>query len=239
MGLEWLESVVQVLTQAGFRAESGYPAGRVMCLWGTVAAVNLTGLDGARGTVKLTVTILTPRQDGLAQCQAKAAQVVELLTADRQAWSFSGWQYDNGIDCYSIEVNGVQEPAQEPEPVSEPEPEPEPEGYQVLIGEKVQEYVTDFLAQQKMDRRLIRPHGQPEPCSVIPGMDGWTIRLTQLIPPEAAEPVQPGEPFTLTVRRGGHTQVYPKCYWSDYSARQQKEGTEVIRSGFALSREVN
>lgn len=229
MGLEWLSAVVQLLTNAGFRTEPGYPAGRAMCLSGTVAAVNLTGLDGGEGTAKLTVTILTPRQEGLALCQAKAAEALEILMADGGQWSFSGWQYDDGIDCYSIAVDGIQDPAQEPELG----------GYQVLIGEEIQEYVTDFLAQQKMDRRLIRPHGQAEPCHVTPGMDGWEIRLTQMIPPEAAEPLQPEEPFTLEVRRGGHTQVYVKCYWSDYSAQQKKDGTEVIRSGFALRREVS
>lgn len=229
MGLEWLNSVTALLIDAGFRTEQGYPAAKAMGLNGTVAAVNLTGQDSF--TAKITVTILTPRSEGLSQCQAGAVEALEALLTDGGQWSFSGWQYDNGIDCYRIEIHGVRSMVRaEGTSVG---------GYQVLIGEHPQEYVSDFLARQQRDRRLIRPHGQKEPVNATPGMGGWTIKLTQMLPPEQTEPAAPEEPFCLTVNRGGHSQVFTGCYWSDYSSRQLADGTEVVRSGFALSREVD
>lgn len=227
MGLEWLESVRAALKSAGYRTELGYPGKSAVHLGGTVAAVNLTGVDTGQGTAKVTVTILTPRSEGLARCQIHAAAVVQTLIAAGGQWSFSGWQYDNGIDCYTVEVTGQA-----------PYSQSSGGGYQVLIGEVIQDYVTGFLARQEMDRRLIRPHGQAEPVGVTPGMGGWTIKLTQLIPSGQAEPEEVTEPFTLTVKRGERSQVYTGCCWSEYSSQQQDTGTQVERSGFALSREV-
>lgn len=227
MGIEWLEQVVQRLTSGGFRAQSGYPGDRAMHLTDTALAVNLTGMNAETATV--TVTVLEPRSRGLAQCQAQAAAALDALAADGEQWSFSGWQYEEKPDCYRVDVIGTRSLGTETSKG----------GRRVLIGEEIQENVTDFLAKQSADRRLIRPHGQAEPIGVTPGMDGWTIQLTQLIPPGESEPTEVEEPFTLTVIRGGWSRVYQKCYWSEYTSRQMESGTQVVRSGFALSREVS
>lgn len=231
MGPEWLTQVENTLKQAGFRVEAGYPAHKAVDLAESVAAVNLKAMD-EKEIREVLVTVLTPRKLGLEQCQSRAVQAVAVLATDGNQWNFSGWHYEEGIDCWAIEIHGIPAVAIETE-------EPEmPEGYTVLIGEEEQAFVTDFLAQQMQDRRLIYPHGQGIPSGVIPGKRGWTLKLTQLLPPGEPEPVDGEEPFSLEVRRGGVRQVYSGCCWQSFSSRQKPEGTEVVRSACTLSREV-
>lgn len=225
MGLEWLTQVKQALVNTGFRVEAGYPAHKAVHLTQTVAAVNLKGMDGSE-VREVLVTVLTPRSLGLEQCQSRAAQAVQALTADTGQWSFSGWHYEERIDCWAIEICGT------------PSKTEEAKGYAVLIGEAEQLYVTDFLAQQTLDRRLIRPHGDSAPSGVIPGKQGWSLTLTQLMPVGAAEPEAGTDPFSLTVNRGDVRQVFGGCRWTAYSSRQLAEGTQIVRSALALSREV-
>lgn len=233
MGYEWLRDIEQALAAAGFSVERGYPAKNAVHLIGTVAAVNLTRVDMAERRAVATVTVLAPRKYGLDHCQEMAAKAAQVLSPVGGQWGFSGWKFDSGIDCYYVEVVGtvyfvLQEDVWTVEA-----------GYQVLIEGEAQSHVTDFLAWQQADRDFVRAHGQSEPVGVTPGMGGWTIRLTQLIPTGEPEPVTAEEPFSLTVRRGGHSQVFAGCCWSEHSSQQLEQGTRVIRSGFALSREVS
>lgn len=225
MGLEWLSQAKQALVNAGFRVESGYPAHKAVHLSETVAAVNLKGMDES-GVRELLITILTPRGLGLEQCQSRAAQALQALAADGNKWRFDLWRYEEGIDCWAIEIGGTQVSA-------------EPEGYTVWIGETELTGVTDFMALQVLDRRLRRPHGDGMPSGVIPGKQGWTLELTQLLGPGEPEPEAAAEPFSLTVRRGSVQQIFKACCWSAWSSRQTPEGTKIIRSAFALSREVS
>ena len=232
-GYEWLTTLEQALRDAGFQVERGYPAKNAVYLIETVAAVNLTRLDIRQRSATVTVAVIAPRKHGLDHCQKMAEKAALALSGAGGQWQFSGWKFDSGISCFMVEVVGTVNffPGDEGWIADA--------GYQVLIGGQVQEYVTDFLARQERDRRLIRPHGQAEPTAVTPGMDGWTIRLTQLLPSGQPEPVQPEEPFTMKVTRGGQSQVYSGCCWSDYTSQQCAQGTRVIRSGFALRREVS
>lgn len=223
MGLEWLTGVKRRLENAGFSVEKGFPGKKAVHLTGTVAAVNLTGMDTENRRLEATVTVLTPRGLGLAACQEGALAVVEALSEDGSRWSFSGWRYEEWIDCYAVEVRGVSQAGEEV--------------YQVLIGTRKQEYVTEFLAERDMDRRLVRPHGQSAPSGVTPGMGGWVIRLAQVLPGGVAEPEAVAEPFRVTLVRGGVRQVYSGCYWSEYSIRQTGAGLEVVRTGLALKKE--
>ena len=74
---------------------------------------------------------------------------------------------------------------------------------------------------------------------MTPGVGGWSIRLTQMIPTGEAEPGENTASFEMTVTRGGYVQRFKECYWTEYSTQQCAEGTQVIRTGLALSREVS
>jgi len=226
MGHEWLTQVKEALKNAGFRVEAGYPAQKAVHLTDTVAAVNLGAMEGSR-IREVAVCILTPRVMGLEACQNRASDAVLALSKDGNQWRFDRWRYEAGIDCWAIEILGT--PVQASGVL----------GYTIAIGQVQQGHVTDFLARQVQDRRLIRPHGDDTPSGVTPGRRGWTLKLTQLLPEGEAEPEEGTEPFSLTVSRGGVQQTYTGCCWAEYASQQLPEGIQIVRSAFALDREVS
>ena len=231
-GYGWLTALEQALRNAGFLVERGYPAKTANALTQAVAAVNLTKVDLPSRSASVTVTVLVPHELGLDHCQKKAEEAALALSEQGGRWSFEGWKFDGNIKCFYVEVVGTAGFAiRNGTWLADT-------GYQVRIGEEAQQHVTDFWAQQTMNRRLIRPHAQTEPLGVTPGRGGWVIKLTQLMPPGHPEPAQQPEPFDLTVSRGGCSRVYRECCWSDYTARETEAGTQIVRSGFALRREV-
>ena len=229
MGPEWLTQTEEILKGAGFRTEAGYPAHKAAALTDTVAAVNLCAMD--EKTVRgILVTILTPRKMGLEVCQSRAADALQALAEEGNLWSFDRWRYEEGIDCWAIEIHGIPAPTEETLQQTQ--------GYSVTVGDTEVLGVTDFLAQQMPDRRMTHPHWSSAPSGVIPGKMGWILKLTQLLPWEEEEG-QLQEPFSVTVCRGQLRTVYSRCYRQSYSVRLKQEGTEVIRGFYALSREVS
>ena len=222
MGNERLEKTKQTLRSAGFRVESGYSGNAPMAISETVAAVNLTGFDGGTGKEKITVTILTPRTAGLEECQNRAMEAASALAC---GYSFDRWKYDELLDCFAIEVTAQNQSAHNSQ-------------LEVFLGDQQVQYVTGFTARQTSERRLIGAMGAEEPSGITPGSGGWTLELKQTLPNSASEPEQSEEPFILTVRRGGFSQVFSGCCWSEYGAEYVPGGVQVIRKGLALSREV-
>lgn len=232
MGIEWLNSIQDVLKGLGIRTEEGSPGRRAMDIGQTVAAVNLTGLDAREGVMRATVTVITPRSAGAGACQRAAVEITGALEAAGGKWAFDGWRYDSAIDCCCIDVKGTRSVALGEDGWVGVE------GYEVWIGETVQTFVTDFQAVKQTERRLYGGVCQSMPYGLTPGRGGWTVRLTQRIPWDQPEPASPEEPFSLTVTRGNHTQVFRGCGWSKYTSRQTDTGTELIRVGLAVEREV-
>lgn len=232
MGEQWLTDVTAALEQAGWRVEPGYPGKSATALEQPMAAVNLSRGSTRDASAGITVTVLVPRNQGLAQCQSLAAQATVLLSGAGGDWSFDGWNYDSRSDCFRVEVEGnAAFSVQDEEEVLD-------EGYEVFIGEATQLHVTEFTARKDAQRRLVRPHGQSDPSGVVPGMGGWQVELVQLIPSGTAEPEETGDSFSLKVSRGGISVTYTKCCWAEYESRQLSNGTKVTRRGFALNREV-
>lgn len=232
MGIEWLTAIKTALDGLGIPAEVGTPPSRAMDITKTVATANLTGLDTAQGVMTATVTVITPRVFGALACQEAAAKAAAALAALAGAWSYDGWRYDSTIDCCCIDLmgkRGVGLSGTDWTAAGD---------YQVLIGETAQEFVTGFQASREMDRRLYCGVSQSKPYGATPAKGGWSIRLTQLIPWDQPEPEQEEEPFDLTVARGGIRQVFHKCVWSAYTSRQTDRGTELVRTGLAVEREV-
>ena len=225
MGREWLNLARQTLEAAGFAVEAGYPGKRAPVLEGPAVALNLTGLDLGEGRTELTAAVLVPRKMGLALAQEKAEEAARALQALGGRWHFEGHRFDSHPDAYCVEVRGKL--AMEPEA-----------GYRVSINGGRQNWVTDFLARQQQDRRFTRPHGASAPGSVTPGMGGWKIRLTQMVPSGSPEPEPEEDGFDLDVIRAGVKTRYIGCCWDEYSTQQTETGTRVIRTGLALSREV-
>jgi len=227
MGQQWLNEVLAALRTAGWRAEPGYPGPGASMPETPVAAVNLCSFDTRQSSTGITVSVLVPGGIGLAQCQAAAVQAAELLGTVGGEWSFAGWQYDGRLDCFRVDLEGNQ---QFSTPVGR--------SYEVLIGENLQDWVTEFTAKKDMQRRLYRPHGQTTPVGITAPICGWTIELVQRIPFGSPEPEETADQFALTVRSGASGMKYLDCCWGEYESRQCEDGIRVCRRGFALEREA-
>ena len=214
MGHEWLTRTENRLREGGFRVEYGYPAEKAAHLTDTVAAVTAEAAWGGRIS-GLLVSVLTPGKLGLAQCQNRALEGLRILGEAEGQWRLAGWRYEPGIDCWIVELRGTA-------------------GCRVLLADVPAAYVTDFLACQEQERRLIRPHAQGNPSGITSGRGGWKLKLTQLLPEDGIEPERGTEPFTLVVKRGGRQE----CGWDSCSVRHEPEGIRIERTGFALDREV-
>ena len=199
---------------------------------GVVAAVNLSRGSTRDYSAGITVAVLSPRSQGLAACQALAGEAAVLLSGVGGDWSFEGWEYDSTLDCFQVKVEGSAVFSGQDDGVVVDE------GYEVLIGDTAVPHVTEFIARKDAKRRLVRPHGQPEPIGVTPGTDGWSLELVQLLPWGEQEPEETGDGFTLTLRRGERATRYLTCCWAEYESRQREDGALVTRRGFALSREA-
>lgn len=226
-----VSQIIARLESVGLPAGQGYPGVRAGAAAGCVAAVNLTALDTAEGTARWTVTILCPRILGLTACQERAAMAAAALSSGGQRWSFQGWKYDRDSDCFTVELHGSCAVAADGDSWAQ-------QSLQVMLAGEPVAYATEFTAVNAQNRRLIRPHAQAAPCGVTPGRDGWSIRLTRWLPLNEPLPAQPQEPFELQVVRGGQTQVYRECCWSEITQRCLPGGTELVHSGFAVGREV-
>lgn len=227
MGEQFLNDVLAALRNGGWRAEAGYPGTGTAAPETPVAAVNFSRFNAREQEAEVTVSVLVPGKQGLALCQRLAAQAGSMLAAVGGDWGFDGWSYDGRLDCFRVDLKGNTRIAAE-----------RGKNYEVLIGETVQDWVTKFSAKKDMQRRIYRPHGQPEPAGVTAGKSGWCVELVQLLPFGSVEPEETADGFVLTVRSEEAGMKYLGCCWSEYESSQCADGIRVLRRGFALGREA-
>lgn len=232
MGYEWLEPIAQILNEAGIRAAQAYPAAGVPELSGPVAALSIEELDTDTGSAQVAVQILSPRTGGGWMCQEAAVTAVSALSAAGYVCRSNAVEYQSGSDCFSQKIV-VQLALALREAVWAAQ-----EHWEFLWNDAALAGVESFTADEDRGRRMVGAFWQAQQVGVTPGAGGWNIAMVQRIGPEDAEPEEPEEPFTLTVRRPAETVVYGECYWNRILRRYTQQGLVVERSGFALTREV-
>lgn len=232
MGREWLELVVQLLSDAGIRADEEYSVGTVPDITEPVAAVGLSGLQCSQGQANIMVRMLSPRSLGGWECQTAAVTAVAALEAAQIHCQMGKMEYLSGCDCYSISITAVLNVCLT-------------DGswvkgslWKILLADQEMDWVSGFSAEQDQQRRLIGATCQTEPVGVTPGFGGWTIRLVLEIPQGGVEEEMPEEPFVLVAKQEGQVQTYNDCYWNEVHRSCTQGGMQVTWSGFALSREV-
>lgn len=232
MGYEWLNLVVRILTDAGFRAGEEYPAKGFPEIAEPVAAVGLMGLNCAQGEATVKVGVISPRKLGGWACQNAAAEAVAALEAEGIRCQMGGMEYLARIDCYQVEIHAVIRIDGSGEDLSAGK------GWKVFQGSQQMLWVKEFTTVQEQNRRLIGATAQAEPVGVTPGKGGWTVRLVQQIPPGEAEPEDQSEPFKLMAMQEGWTHTYNDCYWDRVKRSYSDSGLLLERQGYAMRREV-
>lgn len=232
MGLEWLEQVVSILTEAGIQADEEYAVGAVPEITAPVAAVGLSGLDCGEGVASIMVRILSPRELGGWQCQTGAVAAVAALEAAGIRGVMGTMDYLSGCDCYSIPIQAKLEVKLSGDSWVQGS------HWKVTVGTTAYQWVTEFVGEQDQGRRLIGATCQTDPVGVTPGYGGWNIRMVQEIPQNGSEEDEPEEPFDLMVTQGGQTHAYRDCCWNSVKREYTQAGMRVERQGLALRRGV-
>lgn len=233
MGDEGLNRLCAILEQAGIRAEADYPAGGWMELTEAVAAVGLDALECGAGLAVFTVRILSPGSLGGWHCQKTAAAASAALERADIRCNASPMAYLDGSDCFCAALRAELEmydngsawyPGQ---------------CWQYTCNGEALTGVTEFRAEQNLDRRLVGAFCQAEPVGVTPGSGGWVLTLVQIMPADALELTAPEEPFVLAAVRNGQAETYSGCCWNRTVAIHTQAGLRLERQGFARKREVS
>lgn len=229
MGYELLEAVTELLNAAGLRAGEEYPAGERMEILRPAAAVGLRELDPVGATAEFVVRVLSPRMLGGWCCQVWAARATEALVGAGMDCGSGEMEYQSGTDCFCV-VLTARWPV-----VRQGDGWAAGTGWQIRIGETVQEGVVSFRAVRSQGRRIVGAYCQAAPVAVTPGAGGWSLELIQR--PDR-EPEMGEEPFVLTLREGDRSVRYTGCCWNETVWERDREGRRLIRRGFALEREA-
>lgn len=227
MGYELLQTLAELLRNAGLQAGEEFPGQQQPQVDAPTAAVGLRELDPTAGVASYNVRILSPRILGGWCCQIWAARAVEVLHGAGMACETAGMEYLSGGDCFCVTVTASQRVVTGPggwTPGGE---------LRVFCGNIEQEGVESFTAVRDQGRRLLGATGQFKAVGVTRGRDGWSLELQQRA--DRAPVVL--EPFILTVREGGRESRYTDCYWNEERYEHTGRGLRLIRRGFALGRE--
>ena len=114
MGKPSLTEVVAYLTEAGLRADRGYPGGVMPHLTGVVAAVNLRQVTNT--SVTYVAAVCCPQRLGAAACEDAAAKAVMAWAGAGAEYRYGSYDFDGHSGLHILEVLGTWS---DPPPVEE------------------------------------------------------------------------------------------------------------------------
>lgn len=227
-----MNAVLDILKAAGFRAGTDHPAGGFPQITGAVVAVGLAGLEPGKGTAEFLLRVLSPGSLGGWHCQNTGAAVARALEEAGLSAALGEMTCLPGPDCFCTELRARMEIHREGE-LWRPG-----KGWSCFWDGAEIVGVSEFSAEEDLNRRLVGGGAQQAPVAVSPGQGGWRLKLVQKFPTGMEEQMSPAEPFALSVTGAGKTELYSGCCWNRTKALRTREGLLVERQGFALGREV-
>lgn len=232
MGYSILELVLRRLREEGFTASVAYPGQMFPQITDTVAAVHIDKVDRSELTVTIEITMVSPASLGGNRCEMDALRATEILRWSGAMCVQQGCTYDGVAQVYMVSIlatyTGVTE---EHTCVIWP-------GFYCYVNERYHRYTVDFQTEQSMDLQSVYGMGQPAAAGFHPGREVWKIRQEELIPTGSEELVDPEGPFELKIISDLITETFHGCRWTSVQRQRSRQGLRRIRTGYALSREV-
>lgn len=219
MGQTIVSMVIEALQGSGIRADEAYPGSRIPALTGAVAAVRLGKVDRSVRTTAVQVVVMSPAGSGGSVCENTALQAVDALQDMGATCTKEICKFDEMADVFYIEISAVFFGTPGPEKWSAGP------GYSIRINIQPMEHVTGFSITRKTD----------DGVTAI-GDALWQFTLEELLPPGTSEPVDPAEPFSLTVIRSKGQETLEGCTWTSVKREDTLRGIGQIRTGTAASR---
>ena len=218
MGASIIEQVIDTLTDAGIRAERGFPGKRMPALEAPGVAVSLAKQDQASGTATVQAAVLCPASLGGEECETLAVQVyrtIQSMGADCAQGSCGRIGQTDLLCVYVSAVFYGQEG---------------PDGWSKITVE---------LAGVDMPRAVTLAAWQSVDATVTTlSSTAWSWRLEEMFLPDDTEQAEPQEPFLMTVVRGSRKESYTACTLTSRRVEVTSSGLRRIREGVAQSRTV-
>ena len=215
-----IDTVIAALETAEIPVVGGYPGEMLPELSQPMAAVNLKNLDYTARCATVLVTVLVPMGFGGGACEEEAIRVGKILEALGGACVQEACRFNGYGDAYSVDVMGT---FYGEAVLAEWETESD---FTVKIGQTEITNAVGFRAEQVVD-----------PSTGTPANDAaWTFRLEERFRRGDHPKPSPVEPFTLTVRRSGSTELYTECKWTSVQLENTTTGLRQIRQGVAKTR---
>ena len=216
-----VNQIIEKLRAANIRADEAYPGGRIPALEGAVAAVRLGRVDRSVRSTSVQVVIMSPAKDGGTLCETTALQAVEVLQNMGGTCVKDVCKFDEMADVFYIEIESeFFGTALATKWSAGP-------GFSVTIGVQAIPHAVSYSAQRKTD---------DEVTSIKDAK--WQFTLEELLPPGTSEPMDPAEPFTLTVVRELTDEVLEGCTLISVTRKDTLRGVSQIRVGQATKRSV-
>ena len=214
-------NVIDALQSASIRADEAYPGRRIPALTGPVAAVRLGKIDRSVRTTTVEIVIMSPAAGGGSLCEDTALQAVEALQAMDGTCTKDVCRFDEMADVFYIEIQ-VEFFGTAMKGKWSPGP-----GYAITIGQQPLNHVVSFSAQRQTDEEVTNLAAAK-----------WTFTLEELLPPGSPEPMEPEEPFVLSVTRALGDEMFTGCRFVSHTREDTIRGVTQIRKGIADKRTV-
>ncbi len=221
MGNTIVDKVISALSKAGIRADEAYPGSRIPALSGTVAAVRLGRVDRSVRTTTVQVMVMSPAPFGGGLCEKTALRAVEALQKMDGTCTKEICKFDEMADVFYIEISVefFGSPAENGWSAGP--------GYAVNIGMQAMPHVVRFRISRSTDREVTAISNAV-----------WNFTLEELLPPGTGEPLDPAEPFNITVNRSLGQEALEGCRWTSVKREDTIRGVSQIRTGTASARRV-
>ncbi len=206
MGKLILEKAVSVLREAGFAADRGYPAEKMIHVTGPVCAVNLLQADLRQQTATVKVMVFTPMELGGAACEETTLSAAEALSQAGGKCSVETLQVEAKQGLFSMGITAQFYTAIP----------------KILIGEEELENVTAFTSWRGVDELITDIDHAP-----------WCFRLEEFFPVGVEEPPEPDSPFALMHVNAQGAKIFTGCVWTYQRRVWSADGIRQIRLGQA------
>ena len=231
MGLSILNKVLGLLEESGIQADVAYPGQRYPVINKTRITVHIAGVDSAKYTTTMEVTIHCPAYLGGTYCEETALRVLDALKRGGADCTQDGCQYDGIAKIYSVSIMAVFCSAI----VELGEPKLD---FSVWINGVQIPYAESFTAQKKKDHKLLYAMGENLPVGYHSADGVWEITLQQRYVDSMEEEPSHDEPFTLEFVSSIQKERYCDCRWTEVKREFSASGLMLTRKGFAGVREV-
>ncbi len=208
MGNQRITAVIDMLRDAGIRADRGFPGAGMPDPDVPVVAVTLH--EQTENVLRLAVTVYCTAEMGGAICEELAMDIGTRLQQMDASCTVGRCSFDSKAGLLTLPIIAVWETSETPLPT-----------FRVQIGNQILTYLTSVSARHDQDYSLT------DAGATVTEDHGWFITVTEKLPVSSVPEEETDLSFTLHILTQGGTESFPGCLWSQWHTEPVQDG--IIR----------